>query len=128
MTTDANPLLAEPMYLAGYIERLGTRTGDIIRLCEEKNLNEPEFIQKENFRTILWRTQKTGGEVTKKYVQNIDKEDYKVVDTLQATLQATLLLPSPPYKLTSPPDKLPCKLPDKLPCKLPCKLRKLQKL
>jgi len=60
----ANPLLAEPMYYAGYIERLGTGTGDIIRLCKEKGLREPEFIQEENFRTIIWRTLKTTGEAT----------------------------------------------------------------
>ncbi len=52
----ANPLLAEPMYLAGYIERLGTGTGDIIRLCKEKGLKEPDFIQDEEFKTVLWRT------------------------------------------------------------------------
>jgi len=81
------------MYLAGYIERLGTGTGDIIRLCEKQNLNEPEFIQEENFRTILWRTQKTtgqaGGEVIKKDGQDIDIDNSTGVDTLQATLQAT---------------------------------------
>lgn len=37
----ANPLLAEPMYLAGYIERMGTGTRDIIRRCSEAGL--PEF-------------------------------------------------------------------------------------
>ena len=47
------------MYLSGYIERMGTGTGDIIRLCNEKNLKEPEYIQEENFRTIIWRTLKT---------------------------------------------------------------------
>lgn len=52
----ANPLLAEPMYLAGYIERMGTGTGDIIRLCKEKGLKAPDFIQEEEFRTIIWRT------------------------------------------------------------------------
>jgi hypothetical protein len=55
----ANPLIAEPMYLSGYIERMGTGTGDIIRLCNEKNLKEPEYIQEENFRTIIWRTLNT---------------------------------------------------------------------
>ena len=55
----ANPLLAEPMYLSGYIERMGTGTGDIIRLCNEKNLKEPEYIQEENFRTVIWRTLNT---------------------------------------------------------------------
>lgn len=52
----ANPLLAEPMYLAGYIERLGTGTGDIIRLCNELNLKEPDFIQDDIFKVIIWRT------------------------------------------------------------------------
>ncbi len=60
----ANPLLAEPMYLAGYIERLGTGTGDIIRLCKEKGLKEPEFFQEEDFKSIIWRTLKTAREVT----------------------------------------------------------------
>ncbi len=52
----ANPLLAEPMYLAGFIERMGTGTGDIIRLCEEAGLKKaPEFVQEEIFKIILWR-------------------------------------------------------------------------
>lgn len=56
----ANPLLAEPMYLAGYIERMGTGTGDIIRLCKEAGIEKkPEFIQEDIFRTIIWRKQAT---------------------------------------------------------------------
>lgn len=56
----ANPLLAEPMYLAGYIERMGTGTGDIIRLCKEAGIEKkPEFIQEDIFRTIIWRKQVT---------------------------------------------------------------------
>jgi hypothetical protein len=54
----ANPLLAEPMYLAGYIERMGTGTGDIIRLCEEAGLKAPEYIQEDEFKVIIWRTLK----------------------------------------------------------------------
>ncbi|WOX56408.1 DUF4062 domain-containing protein [uncultured Methanoculleus sp.] len=38
-----NPLLAEPMYLAGYIERMGTGTRDMIRHCIEAGLPEPDF-------------------------------------------------------------------------------------
>jgi len=60
----ANPLLAEPMYLFGSIERLGTGTGDIIRLCKEKGLKEPEFIQEENFKSIIWRTLETTRQAT----------------------------------------------------------------
>ncbi len=89
----ANPLLAEPMYLAGYIERLGTGTGDVIRLCQEKGLKEPEFIQEENFRTVIWRTLKVNKDAELdvkdqgKYSVN---EDDNNPSTLQAALQATL--------------------------------------
>lgn len=52
----ANPLLAEPMYLAAYIERMGTGTGDIIKLCKEAGIRKtPEFIQEEHFKMIIWR-------------------------------------------------------------------------
>jgi hypothetical protein len=54
-----NPLLAEPMYLAGYIERLGTGTRDIINLCLAANLKEPEFSLDDGFRVVIWRP--TGG-------------------------------------------------------------------
>jgi len=84
----ANPLLAEPMYFAGYIERLGTGTGDIIRLCQEKGLKEPEFIQEENFRTIIWRTLKATGEATKEVTEEVTGGATPQA-TLQATLQAT---------------------------------------
>lgn len=51
----ANPLLAEPMYLKGYIERLGTGTADIMRIAKENNLPEPNFEQEEEFKIILYR-------------------------------------------------------------------------
>ena len=38
-----NPLLAEPLYLAEYIERMGTGTLDMIRRCAAAGLPEPEF-------------------------------------------------------------------------------------
>ena len=53
----ANVLLAEPMYLKGYIERMGTGTIDIINRCKEAGLKKaPEFIQEEIFKTIIWRS------------------------------------------------------------------------
>ena len=72
------PLLAEPMYLAGFIERMGTGTRDIIKLCREAGLNPPEFIQEEIFRTIIWRpvTDQATGQTTGQV-------------TVQATVQAT---------------------------------------
>lgn len=38
-----NPLIAEPMYLTKYIERMGTGVRDMIRRCLEAGLVEPEI-------------------------------------------------------------------------------------
>lgn len=50
-----NPTLANPVYLTGYIEQMGTGTTDIIERCEKHGLRTPEFIQDEDFTTIIWR-------------------------------------------------------------------------
>lgn len=50
-----NPLLAEPLYLTKYIERMGTGTGDMIRRCCEMGLPEPEFSLSDGFKTTIWR-------------------------------------------------------------------------
>ena len=51
-----NRLLCEPLFLAHYIERAGTGTLDMIRLCVEANLPEPEFRSEgERFVTVIWR-------------------------------------------------------------------------
>lgn len=50
-----NPLLAEPMYLKGYIERMGTGTADMVRIAKENKLQEPVFQQSEDFKTIIYR-------------------------------------------------------------------------
>lgn len=60
----ANPLLAEPMYLAGYIERIGTGIPDMINLCKNAGLKEPDFKIEDVFKTIIWRSVEAGGEVT----------------------------------------------------------------
>mgnify|MGYP003336620606 CR=1 FL=1 len=52
----ANPLLAEPLYLAPYIERLGTGTADMIRRCREAGIPEPEFRLDDGFRLSLGRS------------------------------------------------------------------------
>ena len=44
-----NPLIAEPMYLTQYIERMGTGTGDMIRLCRKAGLPEPTFSYRDGF-------------------------------------------------------------------------------
>src|SRR6266568_2142448 len=44
-----NPLLAEPLYLTKYIERMGTGTGDMIQRCRLAGLAEPEFTLTDGF-------------------------------------------------------------------------------
>jgi predicted HTH transcriptional regulator len=53
-----NPLLANPIYLAGYIERMGTGTGDIVSKCLALGLKQPEFLQEEDFKLTLWRSER----------------------------------------------------------------------
>ena len=50
-----NPLLAEPLYLTKYIERMGTGTRDMIRRCRAAGLPEPEFSLTDSFVTTVWR-------------------------------------------------------------------------
>ena len=56
-----NPLLAEPLYLTKYIERMGTGTRDMIRRCREAGLPEPEFSLSDGFVITIRRK---SGEVT----------------------------------------------------------------
>ena len=50
-----NPLLARPLYLADYIERMGTGTVDMIRRCDGAGLPEPEFSLADGFVTTVRR-------------------------------------------------------------------------
>jgi predicted HTH transcriptional regulator len=50
-----NPLLAEPLYLTKYIERMGTGTGDMIKRCRDFGLAEPEFALTDGFVVTIRR-------------------------------------------------------------------------
>jgi len=50
-----NPLIANPLYLTGYAERLGTGTADIIKQCLDIGLKPPSFSQTQHFRITFWR-------------------------------------------------------------------------
>jgi predicted HTH transcriptional regulator len=51
-----NPLIAEPLFLAHYNEKAGTGTLDMIALCRDAGLPEPEFRQDGGqFVMTLWR-------------------------------------------------------------------------
>ena len=67
----ANPLLADPMYWNGYIEKVGTGTEDIINKCREYGLKAPEFHQEEDFRVVIWRA--SGSQNDPKVIQGDPK-------------------------------------------------------
>ena len=51
-----NPLIAEPLYLAHYIEKAGTGTLDMIARCMEMGLPGPDFEQRAGqFVVTIWR-------------------------------------------------------------------------
>jgi len=83
----ANPLLAEPMYLSGYIERLGTGTADIVRIANEVGLNEPEFVQDDDFKVIVYRPQATTVEVTGEVTGELTGEVKKVIMVLKGEMK-----------------------------------------
>ena len=66
-----NPLLARPVYLAGYIEQLGTGTTDLISRCVALGLRRPEFRQDESFVTVLWRKETVAGEAAGNVAGNV---------------------------------------------------------
>lgn len=59
-----NPLLAESLYLAEYIERMGIGTLDMIRRCGEAGLPEPEFAVADGFVARVRRPQSSACVVT----------------------------------------------------------------
>lgn len=56
-----NPLICDPMFLARYVEKAGSGTLDMIALCREAGLPEPEFCQDGGqFVQVIWRDWLTG--------------------------------------------------------------------
>lgn len=74
-----NPILAHPVYLAGYIERLGTGTNDMIAACAAKGLRNPEFVQDEDFRTIIWRKDSLADKVNDKVKTILVADNQRIV-------------------------------------------------
>lgn len=96
-----NPLLAEPLYLAEYIERMGTGTLDMIRRCVAAGLPEPEFSVTDGFITTVSRldrgavpesgadTHESTTETTQKTTQKTTQETTQ--ETTQKTTQERIL-------------------------------------
>jgi len=88
----ANPLVAEPLFYAGYIERIGTGITDMIRNCLDAGLTEPEFKQEASFRVILWR-KTTITEQVKRLVLILAKEmsRYEMMEKLDLKHRPTFI-------------------------------------
>lgn len=101
----ANPLLAEPLYLAKYIERMGTGTRDMIRLCREAGLREPEFAVRDGFVQTLWRPPQPESqpELAKPTPEVTPKSPPKSNSRIPSTWNNWRL------RSRSPPPKSPCK-------------------
>ena len=95
-----NPLIANPLYLAGYAERLGTGTADIIKQCLAIGLKPPTFSQTDNFRIIFWRnveTLKPNLETSSADIENITDN---LVNTLTPNLETLKPLQGLPKRMT----------------------------
>ena len=84
------PLLADPMYWNGNIEKLGTSTGDIITKCREYGLRTPEFHQDEDFRVIIWREQHENDPKRSKVVPKEQDELLQIIKEVPSISRAAL--------------------------------------
>lgn len=70
-----NPLMAEPMFLAHYIEKAGTGTLDMITRCKQAGLPEPTFEQRAGqFVVTIWRDWLTDAVVEKLQLNDRQKQ------------------------------------------------------
>lgn len=79
-----NPLIAEPLYLAGFIERLGTGIPDMVKACLKAGLREPDLTQEESFKVTLWRKEAVTDQATPQDIPQVTPQV-----TEQATEQVT---------------------------------------
>jgi predicted HTH transcriptional regulator len=78
-----NPLIAEPLYLTGTVERMGTRTDDMIKKCKKAGLKAPEFVEEENFSVVLWRNEQPVEQVTEQLPTNYPPTSPQVEELLK---------------------------------------------
>lgn len=93
-TNPVNPVLANPVYLAGYIEQMGTGTTDIIDRCVENGLRKPEFHQDEGFRVVLWRPEaqeegKVAGTERGTETLLVDKKLIRIIQAIRGDTKTT---------------------------------------
>ena len=78
-----NPLLAEPLYLAGFIERMGTGIADMLEIVENLGMAEPVFSQADVFKTTIWRN--TTGQATGQATVQVDEGIRRLLIVLSGT-------------------------------------------
>lgn len=82
-----NPLLAESLYLARYIEKVGSGTQAMIEICRESGLPEPVFEERHgSFIVTLWRHWLTD-EVLSKY--NLNERQIRAITYLKSNERIT---------------------------------------
>ena len=83
-----NPLLAQGMYLRGYIEHVGSGTGDIIDKCRESGLPPPQWESEVDGLTIILRRANIASQLqTDKGAQGVGLDvglERTVVDEIRA--------------------------------------------
>ncbi|MCJ7583056.1 MAG: DUF4062 domain-containing protein [Candidatus Aminicenantes bacterium] len=92
-----NPLLAEPLYLTRYIERMGTGTGDMIKRCRDVGLDEPEFALTDGFVVTIRRKPELAfesvggitGEVTGEVAGEVTGEVQRLLKVLVGEMKRT---------------------------------------
>ena len=98
-----NPLLAHPVYLSGYIERLGTGTLDIVDRCVAKGLRTPEFHFDDEGQVIIWRKNVTPNvaqsvtenqSVSENVAQNVAQSLSKKDDRIRRVLTSLISTPT----------------------------------
>ena len=92
----ANPHLAEPLYLAHYIERMGTGIRDMIQRCRDVGLREPEFELTDGFVVRIFR--KTGqvgelnGQVGRQVAGQVALEDGQVTGQVTGQVEPWMIV------------------------------------
>lgn len=92
-----NPLLAEPLFLAGYIEQAGTGTLDMIALSREAGLKAPGFRQDGgSFVQTLWRPVPVAtGQATPQLTPQVAPQVKRLDGIYLEQLAAALSIPIP---------------------------------
>ena len=87
-----NPLLAESLYLAEYIERMGTGTLDMISRCVDAGLSEPEFTASGGFvtmvrRAVLAGTPRVPPEVIPEVIPEVTPEVMRMLSVIDGEMR-----------------------------------------